>query len=168
MTLRDGRRVHVRPIVGADAPEIVAAAAAADPETLRLRFFTSAPNLGPGRARYLSEVDYVRRLALVAIDEDGRGVAVARYESRAEPDQAEVAFVVAPDYRRQGLAAMMLAMIVAAAAQRGFQRLAAVHLPENLAAANLLRIAGFGDAIDDDGVVTVTKVLADRPAPAAG
>lgn len=159
VTLRDGRRVHVRPIVPSDAPDLAAAAAAADAETMYLRFFTPRPRLSARQLRHLTEVDYRSRLALVAFGDDDRGVAVARYESRPGADDAEVAIVVDAGWRRVGLAAALLALLEEAARQAGIRRLAALHLADNLPAAAMLAAAGYGSPTVADGITTVTRLL---------
>lgn len=159
VTLRDGRRVHVRPIVPADAPELAAAVAAADDETLYLRFFTPRPHLGARQLRHLTEIDYRSRLALVALGGAGRGVAVARYESGPGADSAEVAVVVDAAWRRAGLAAVLLSMLEDAAREAGIARLTALYLADNRPAAAMLEAAGYGAPTVDEGVTTVTRHL---------
>ncbi len=159
VALRDGRTVFVRPIVPSDAELLAAAADDADDETLYLRFFTSRPRLGPRQLRHLTEVDYRWRLALIAFDPDGRGVAVARYEGKPGDAAAEVAVVVEPGWRRTGLAAAMLRMLEEAAAQAGVTRLFALHLSDNAAAGALLAAVGYGSPTVSDGITTVTRAL---------
>ena len=67
---------------------------------------------------HLTQVDYVRRFALVAIDPVRRnGVAVARYESVGN-GVAEVAVAVAPAWRDAGLATELIQLMARAAAER--------------------------------------------------
>jgi len=47
LTLSDGRRVFIRPIVPSDAPQLASAIQAADPETLRRRFLGGPPRVTP-------------------------------------------------------------------------------------------------------------------------
>lgn len=165
LTLRDGRRVDIKPIVPSDAADLQAAAAEADDETLYMRFFTVRPRLSARQLRHLTEVDYRARLALVARDEAGAGVAIARYESQPGSDTAEVAVVVDPGWRRVGLAAALLAMLEEAARDAGINRLTALHLADNGPAAAMLTAAGFGAPVVDDGVATVVRDL--QPATAS-
>ncbi len=159
LALAGGREVLVRPIVPTDAADLAAAILAADEETLYFRFFTPRPRLGPRELRYLTEVDYRRRLALVAFSNDGEGVAVGRYEGLGE-DEAEVAVVVAPAWRRSGLAAALIEILAGEARQHGMSRLVAHYLVENRPAAAMLAAAGFGSPAAVDGVETVTRDLA--------
>lgn len=157
VALADGSRVLFRPVLPSDATEIARAYAAADAETLFHRFFTAAPNIGNEQIHYLAEVDYQRRLALVAIDEEGNGVGIARYEGLTDPRRAEVAVVVHPDWRRRGIATEMLARLEGPARQRGVDDLIAVYLPENRAVAGVFDRLGYARPRLVDGMARVEK-----------
>ncbi|HZJ48330.1 MAG TPA: GNAT family N-acetyltransferase [Acidimicrobiia bacterium] len=157
--LSDGRRVWIRPILPTDATDLAQAIADADSETLLHRFFTGAPNLSEKQIHYLSEVDYKRRLALVAADEEGRGVAVGRYESHSEGGAAEVAIAVAPEWRSGGLATEILRRLEEPARVNGFTTLDAVYMPENRPVARVFEHLGYSDQRIEDGVARVSKLL---------
>lgn len=160
LTLRDGRVVEVRPILPTDFDQLVEAIDAADEETLLLRFFTTAPNLSDARIHYLAEVDYESRLALVALDTEERGVAVARYEGEPGSDTAEVAVAVDPDWRRLGLATTLLSRLERPAMDHGITRFEALYLPQNQAVAAVFAILGYSDQSIEDGIAKVDKKLA--------
>ena len=141
--LADGRTVLVRPLVPTDAPELGEAMRHADPETLYRRFCGTPPRVTPRLLRHLTELDYVRRFALAAVDPDtGRGVAVARYEATDEPGVADVAVVVDPAWRRVGLATALIRMLAEAALARGIHQFTATYLPSNRPVAELLDDVG--------------------------
>jgi hypothetical protein len=50
----------------------------ADPATVHQWFCGAPPRVTPALLRYLTDLDYVNRFALVARDEQGHGVAVGR------------------------------------------------------------------------------------------
>ncbi len=155
----DGRRVWIRPILPTDSTDLADAIAHADSETLLHRFFTAAPNLSEKQIRYLAEVDYHRRLALVAVDEEDRGAAVARYECHPGCDIAEVAVAVAPEWRSGGLATELLRRLEVPARRNGLQTLDAVYLPENRPVARVFEHLEYSDPHVEDGVVHVSKSL---------
>jgi len=155
--LEEGGTVAIRPIVPADASEIERAYRAADSGTLLHRFFTAAPHLGDKQIHYLADVDYDRRLALVAFDEDGHGVGIARYEGLTDPEQAEVAVVVHPDWRRRGIAVELLRRLEEPARQRGIAELIAVYLPENRAVASVFNRLGYAPPRLVEGLARVEK-----------
>jgi len=141
--LSDGRHVHVRPILPSDGPALAAAVASADAETLRLRFLGWRPVLDDASFRHLVEVDYQRRLALVAFDSADRGVGIARYEGRPDEDLVEIAIAVDPDWRRVGLGHRLLTILGEAAATRGIRRLVAAYSVGNHDVEGLLRSCGL-------------------------
>ncbi len=157
--LSDGRSVQIRPILPEDVDDIAEAIAHADSETLLHRFFTAAPHLSDKQIHYLAEVDYRRRLALVAADDEGQGVAVARYECHTGCAVAEVAVVVAPEWRTGGLATELLRRLEAPARENGFTELDAVYLPENRPIAKVFEHLGYSDQRIEDGLARVSKNL---------
>ncbi len=83
---------------------------------------------------FFANVDYVRRLALVAERETVAGVqliGVGRYEPSDEPATAEVAFVVEDGWQERGLGAILLEAVLAAAAARGIEHFRADVLADN-------------------------------------
>ena len=154
-----GGRVAIRPIVPADVAEIERAYAEADSETLLHRFFTAAPHLGERQIHYLAEVDYERRLALVAFDDDGHGVGIARYEGLTDPTRAEVAVVVHAEWRRHGIATELLSRLEEPARQEGIDEFIAVYLPTNRAVAAVFEHLGYGRPKIVDGLARVEKHL---------
>lgn len=140
--LADGRQAQIAPLVPADAAELGEAIRKADAETLYRRFCGPAPRVTPQLLRHLTELDYQLRFALVARDQTGEGVAVARYEPSGEPGVAEVAVVVRPDWRRIGLATEMLLMLAEAAHERGIREFTATYLAANRPVADLLDQVG--------------------------
>ena len=164
ITLRDGRRVLIRPILPSDAPELAEAIKTADPGTLRRRFLGGPPRVTSALLAHLTVVDYVQRFALVAIDTvTARGVAVARYEPAGE-GVADVAVVVRPAWRRVGLGTVLMACLAKAAAERGIHTFSASYLAENTPVAALVEDAGgLGKQVISRGVAEVSLALAPQP-----
>lgn len=159
LTLRDGRRVFVRPVIPADELAFERELREADAETLYQRFFTAQPKLDAKRRHSLVHVDYQWRLALVAFAEDARAVGIGRYESMPDQERAEIAFVIHPTWRRVGLASALLRRLAEAAQARGFRRLIALYLQDNQAMATLLAQSGFGPSRVNAGVAVAGKTL---------
>ena len=76
-------------------------------------------------------------------------VAGARYWI-TRPDEAEVTFMVADDYQRQGIGTAMLNHLCSIARQGGLKRLYALAIPENQGAPRLLNKLGFPCDIRSD------------------
>ncbi len=157
--LPDGTRIRIRPIVPDDIERVRHAFEVGDSESIRRRFFTGSPPTGEAHLRYLVDVDYHRRLALVAIDMEGNSLGVARYEGIDDRPLAEIAIVVTPEWRKRGVALMLVEALELPAIGAGFDRFEAFYLPDNRAVADLLKGLGYGDLQLEDGFVRVTKPL---------
>src|SRR5437879_13368025 len=67
LELRDGTKVHVRPIVPEDEPLLIEAVAAMSERTVYFRFFSPLRRLPDALAHRLAVVDYDDRFAVVAL-----------------------------------------------------------------------------------------------------
>jgi GNAT superfamily N-acetyltransferase len=146
LTLDNGARIRMRPIRPDDAPRLVAMYDRLSRETAYHRFFAIMRRLPPDWARFLADVDYARRFALVAerpvggpgdVEPDVEVIAVARYEP-AEPGTAEVAFVVQDGWQGLGLGRLLLHQLLRAARANGIERFRAWVLADNRRMLDLL------------------------------
>jgi RimJ/RimL family protein N-acetyltransferase len=172
VALRDGTRVRMRPIRPDDAPRLVALYDHLSRDTRYHRFFSTMRRLPPDWARFLAEVDYARRFALVAEapgDPDTL-IAVARYEPAGEPDTVEVAFVVQDAWQGRGLGTVLFGELLAAAAGNGIRRFRAWVLAENRRMLSLIaRLGQVQQRAVEAGVVELTFGAPPlRPAPSPG
>lgn len=167
VTLNDGRRVSIRPILPSDAPGLAEAIRTADPETVHRRFLGGRPQVTPKLVEHLTTVDYARRFALVAIDPGSqRGIAIARYEA-ASDDAAEVAVAVSPAWRHAGVATVLLLLLAEAAAERGVRTFEGSYLADNRPVTALIRDAGqYAGQVVEHGITEFSVDL--TPHPAAG
>jgi RimJ/RimL family protein N-acetyltransferase len=158
--LHDGRRVFIRPILPGDAPELAEAIRTADAETIHRRFLGGRPHVTADLMAHLTNVDYVSRFALVAIDPKRKlGVAVARYEPAGD-GVAEVAVAVAPAWRDAGLATELVRLLAQAAVERGIHAFTGTYLAENRPVAELLSEAnGTADKVTDHGITEFSVQL---------
>lgn len=134
VTCRDGTRVRLRPIRPEDAPRLQALHARLSRETIYQRFFGATPRLPTPWARFLAEVDYRGRLALVlerGPATDPELIGVGRYEPTTEPDTAEVAFVIEDRWQGKGLGTVLFTALLTAARERGIRRFRADVLADN-------------------------------------
>ena len=98
------------------------------------RFFAVRRRLPTDWIHAFANVDYRRRLAIVAERETMAGaeiVGVGRYEPSDQPDTGEVAFVLEDGYQGRGLGVLLLDEIVRAGTARGLGRFRADVLGEN-------------------------------------
>jgi GNAT superfamily N-acetyltransferase len=125
VTLKDGFSTRIRPIRPDDEPRLVNLYERLSRHTAYQRFFTVLRRLPNDWYHFFANVDYVRRLALVAERETVAGtqlIGVGRYEPSEEPDVAEVAFVIEDGWQGRGLGAILLDAVLGAAEARGIRR----------------------------------------------
>ncbi len=166
VALSSGEVLWIRPIVPSDAAALAAEFAAADDDTIYERFFNPSFSLTSDRLRYLTEVDYRQHLAIVAMTPGGgrsSGVAIARFVARSVTD-VEGAIVVKPEFRRRGVARLLLARLMSIAGDFGYQTMTASYVASNVAAGHMLASFGFGSPSIEEGIIEVTRAL---PATAA-
>lgn len=139
--LKNGETLRIRPIRPDDEQRLVELYSRLSRHTAYQRFFTVMRRLPPDWIHYFANVDYRRRLALVAERETVAGVeivAVGRYEPSDEEGTGEVAFVLEDGYQGQGLGAVLLDAVVRAGTERGLTRFRAFVLAENRRMLSLL------------------------------
>jgi acetyltransferase len=161
LELRDGSRVHVRPIRAEDEPLLHETFSRMSERSVYFRFFTPLKRLPDQMARRLARVDYDQRFALVAVTHrpDGREhiVGVARYDRVPETDTAEVAVAVVDAFQRQGIGSGLLSLLARVARQHGIRELTLIVLPENQSMLGLLRRLGWiHRATFEGGVYEIT------------
>ncbi len=157
--LSDGSRIFIRPVVPQDEARMLHAFEFGDGDTIRRRFLTGTPPSRPSQIRYLVTVDYRWRMAVVAMDESGDSVGIARYEGSAGDSEAEVAIVVHPQWRHRGVASVLLRQLEPLAVSAGIEAFVAVYQPDNKPVAALLRELGYMEPLLVDGLTHTSKTI---------
>jgi acetyltransferase len=162
VTLRDGTRLHVRPIRPEDAEMERAFFDGLSGQTRYFRFFYHVHQLTPAMLARFTQVDYDRELALIAIH-DGDGtpamVGVARYTRNPDRESAEFAVVVTDAWQAHGVGYRLMTRLIESARRRGLARLEGTVLRKNV---NMLRFTdslGFATHDDPSDTAQVTVVL---------
>lgn len=138
----DAVEIAIRPIDDDDGEGLVRFHETLDATSQYLRFFMAHPHLSVREVERFTHVDHLGRQALVATVR-GEIVAVGRYEQEAGTDTAEVAFVVAQAWRRQGLATTLLHRLAEQARSRGIRTFVAETLTANAPMRHAFQEAGF-------------------------
>ena len=141
LTLDNGLAVAVRPIEPGDKPLLVNGLRLLSPQSQYQRFLSPKPRFTRGELRYLTEVDGVDHVALIAVEaaNPSHVVGVARFIRDAErPDTAEFAIVVGDPYQGHGAGRALARMLVDEARARGIRRFTATTLAENAAVQRLI------------------------------
>ena len=137
--LRDGTRVRLRPVQPDDKHLLVRGFERLSEDSRYRRFFTPMSELRPAQLEYLTEVDHHDHEAVLAVDEHGEPVGVARYvRSASEPDAAEAAVAVVDDWQGRGVGRALLNRLATRARQEGVSRFTALVQADNQAALELI------------------------------
>ncbi|NBC32732.1 MAG: GNAT family N-acetyltransferase [Alphaproteobacteria bacterium] len=161
--LKDGRGFLIRPIRPEDEPDLQDMIGHCTQEDIRLRFFTPLKHLTHEVAARLSQIDYHREMALVAVGRADKGDGEAVYgvvRITADPDneKAEYGVLVRSDMKGHGLGYGLMQEIIDYARSRGIGQIYGEVLRENRAMLKMCRELGFHHRFDRDDprVVHVT------------
>ncbi len=155
-------RFLIRPIRPEDAAAHTAFFARLPPQDVRFRFFTALRELPPEQIVRLTQVDYDREIAFIAVREaTGETVGVARLVQEADESEAEFAIVVQPDAKGQGLAAHLLRRLIDWGRAQGIAEIVGLVLADNAPMLGFVRHLGFAlhRAPDDETVVEARLAL---------
>src|SRR5438093_11435107 len=145
--LRDGSKVHLRPIAAEDEPLLHEAVASMSERTVYFRFFSPIKRMSDALAHRLAVVAVNDSFALVATthkpSSKERIVGVARYDRAPQTDVAEVAVAVIDEFQRRGLGGVLLAELARVAKTHGISTFQMIVLPENAEMLGLLRKMGW-------------------------
>jgi RimJ/RimL family protein N-acetyltransferase len=162
LVLGDGWRIFVRPMRPDDEPLIRDLLAHVSKEDLRLRFFDSIKEFSPQFIAKLTQLDYARAIAFVAIDEAcSEMLGVVWLYSDSIHETGEYAILLRSDLKGRGLGWALMQLIIEYARSEGLSRIYGEILQENYVMLKMCRELGFevkGDA-EDRGVCDVTLVL---------
>lgn len=159
--LRDGAPVWIRAIRPADKRRLAEFHGRLSPESVYLRYFEYKLVLSERDLHYLTEVDFERRVALVAalrVEPDAPIVGVARYDVLPAPEgaprRAELGIVVEDAQQNRGIGTVLLKHLLGIAHTNGVAQVVADVLPQNSRMLEL--VAGSGVPVRqtlDQGVI---------------
>jgi acetyltransferase len=130
-------------------------------EDRRLRFLAPKRELSHRFIARLTQIDYAREMAFVALDGEGEMLGVARLASDPDLTRAEFAILVRSDLQGRGLGSALMRHLIAYARSRGLAALDGLVLAENTMMLALCRELGFRQSLaaDEPGVVHVRLAL---------
>ncbi len=145
--LPSGRDVFVRPIRPEDAPAHEAFVARLTPEDLRFRFLGVTRDIPHSEMARLTQIDYDREMAFIAIapNEQGEPETLGVVRSVANPDntKADFAVMARSDLKRSGLGTALMQKILRYCRSRGIQEVVGEVLADNQAMLTLAAKLGF-------------------------
>ena len=148
LVLADGGRVFVRPVRPEDEEIFRKFFARVTPEDLRLRFFAPVRDFSHAFIARLTQLDYARAIAFVALDESGDMLGAVRLHADANYEKAEYAILLRSDLKGRGLGWALMEMIIDYARSEGLKRIDGQILRENTVMLRMCRELGF--SIEDD------------------
>ena len=124
-TLKDGRTVLVRAIRPDDKTTILQGIGLFSEASLYKRFHGAKSSLSDQELKYLTEIDYLHHVALLAVLKDndqtiGGGRFIA-YDVALTPRSAELAFAVVDDFQGLGVGSIVLKHLIHIAREIGFK-----------------------------------------------
>jgi acetyltransferase len=139
-----GERITIRPIRPEDAQAHGAFFSRLSPEDIRYRFFSAIRELSAEQTARLTQVDYGREMAFIAIREaSGDTVGVARLVCETGTDHGEFAVIVQADMKGRGLASHLMRRLIDWARARGMRAVVGQVLADNPPMLAFVRHLGF-------------------------
>jgi acetyltransferase len=155
VTLKDGRKITLRPIRPEDEPAHHAFISSLSDEDLRMRFFgVVRRDFGHKDMARFTQIDYDREMAFIATGVSAGGLpetlGVVRTATKPDNSEAEFAIVVRSDLKGSGLGSVLFRKMIGYTRGRGTRRLVGQTLVENRAMQGLARKFGFAIAVNPD------------------
>lgn len=165
--LKDQSHVLLRPIRPEDEPAHKQFVLKVSDEDRYKRFFADVGELGHEELARMTQIDYDREMAFVAVGQDGafsqQILGVVRAISNPDLSDAEFAILVRSDLKGLGLGKLMMEKIVRYARERGIGQLSGMTMPSNRGMINLAKRLGFKIDIQlEDGVVNMELPCANQ------
>jgi acetyltransferase len=164
-TTQDGERLTIRPIRPEDADQHAAFFARLSPQDIRYRFFTAMRELSAEQMARLTQVDYDREMALIAVREtSGETVGVARLVCEPGDVEGEFAVIVQADMKGKGLATHLMQRLIDWARARQLRAIVGQVLADNAPMVAFVRHLGFAlkRMPEEADVLEVRLVVGDR------
>ena len=153
VSLRDGRRVVIRPIRHDDVAHNAAFLDGLSPPSKHFLFLGGISRLSDAALQRLCDPDYSHDMAYIALAADAstssgeRQVGVCRYAG-ADAAGAEISVAVADDWQHQGLGQILLRRLIDHARAHGIRRLYSMDAANNERMRRLARHLGFVEEPD--------------------
>lgn len=144
IALKDGWRIVTRPIRPDDEPAVYRLLQHVTKEDLRLRFFHAIKEFSHQFIARLTQLDYARAMAFVAMDEaTNEMLGVARLHSDSIYEAGEYAILLRSDKKGRGLGWALMQLLIEYAKSEGLKRLSGQVLQDNTVMLTMCRELGF-------------------------
>ena len=162
--LGHGRHVFVRPVRPEDEALFRTFFTRVSDEDLRMRFFQAMRHFSHEFIAQLTQLDYARSIALVAIDPDtGEMLGAVRLLADANYDHGEYAILVRSDLKGHGLGWRLMQIMIEYARWLGLRSVVGEVLQENRTMLEMCKALGFKVApnADDPSIMDVSLPIED-------
>jgi len=162
ITAADGTRLLVRPIRPEDEELMRGFFSRVTADDLRLRFFAPVKEIGHAFIARLTQLDYARAMAFIALDESsGEMLGGVRLHADANYQNAEYAILVRSDLKGHGFGWLLMRTIIEYARAEGLRRIEGQVLRENATMLAMCAELGFQSVQDanDPGILDVSLDL---------
>jgi acetyltransferase len=142
----DGTNVLIRPIRPEDADMEQDFVKGLSPETKYFRFMNTIRELSQAQLIRLTQIDYDREMAFIAMTEPGEQpteIGVARYATNPDGESCEFAIVVADTWQGKGVARRLMGILIDTARSRGLKYMNGDFLAENTRMLRFVASLGF-------------------------
>jgi acetyltransferase len=140
----DGERHVIRPIRPEDAEQHAAFFHRLSPQDIRYRFFSAMRELSPDQMARLTQVDYDREIAFIAVREtSGETVGVGRLVCDTHESEGEFAVIVQEDTKGKGVASHLMHRLIDWGRRRGLGAVVGLVLADNAPMLGFMRHLGF-------------------------
>lgn len=168
-TMRNGRKVVLRPIRPEDEPNHHVLVSRLTPEDIRFRFFGLVQELPHSQMARLTQIDYDREMAFIGVAKDDEGndetLGVVRTVTDPDNESAEFSIVVRSNLKGGGLGIRMMEKMIEYCRIRGTKYMVGQVLKENQRMLKFVEHLGFKrTATIDIDIVEVTLDLQNTPA----
>jgi acetyltransferase len=163
--LADGTDITIRPIRPEDAILVKRFVHDLSDETKYFRFMNSVQELTEEMLARLTQIDYSREMALIAVVEETDGseveLGVARYAINPDGKTCEFALVVADKITGKGLGQKLMVSMMEAARSKGLAIIEGEVLSQNHNMLKLMTRLGFTikNSTEDVSIMKVSKFL---------
>ncbi len=161
-TLKDGRRVTLRPIRPEDEPLEREMLSSLSEESLKGRFFTVLKDISHEMLIKFCHIDYDREMAIVAEiyeNDKKRIIGIGRLIIEQGLERGECAVVVHDHFQRRGLGLRLMDMLIGIGEEKRLKEVYAYVMSSNIKMLNLAKKMGFSIEPQPDNVCLIRVEL---------
>ncbi len=157
--LPGGLDLLIRPLRPDDEDALGAMLSQVTPDDIRLRFFNPRKTMDRALIARLTQLDYARDMALVAIRTgDGSILGVVRLMGDANCNSGEYAILIRSDHQQHGLGTALMRQLLSFATSEGYRRIHGSVLSENQRMLDFCKAFGFSLKQSAEPGITLTEL----------